>query len=287
MRYLASVLDAIDNYDAILCDMNGVLNDGKSVFEGVFNTLEIIEEKQKNFILVSNATRTAEMVRCALLKIGFSDYICEKIVTSGDVLRNVMRKRRSVFSEIGDIYNLFVIGNTNFLEGLQESVPNIKINIVDSIEDANCVLLNGVPSDIKCENYAFFEDILKRNIPFVCTNPDQIALSGDSFVQCPGYAAAVYRNMGGHVYEYGKPHKVIYEHIFETYPDVTKQRVLCIGDTLVTDIKGAENCGFDSVLIMSGVLKKLKKEKSSLSDLCARYGVEPTYYTERFGILQS
>lgn len=285
MKYLESILEVIDNYDAILCDMNGVLHDGKSVFEGVFEMLEKI--KNKNFVLVSNATRTAEMVRESLLKMGFSNYICRKIVTSGDVLRNVMCKRKSVFSELGNTYNLFMIGNTNFLEGLPESVPDIKINIVDSIEDTNCILLNGVPSDIKFDNYIFFEDILKRNIPFVCTNPDQIALSGDTFVQCPGYAAAVYRNMGGHVYEYGKPHKIIYEYIFEKYPEITSQNVLCVGDTLVTDIKGAENCGFDSVLIMSGVLKKMKKEKSSMSDLCARYGVEPTYYTERFGISQN
>ena len=109
MKYIDSILEIIDNYDAILCDMNGVLNDGKSVLDGVFNTLAEIEKRKKNFILVSNATRTAEMVRESLLKVGFSDYACGKIVTSGDVLRNVMRKRKSVFSELGNTYNLFVI----------------------------------------------------------------------------------------------------------------------------------------------------------------------------------
>lgn len=285
MRAIDSVLDIIDNYDTILCDMNGVLSNGKSILDGVLNTLEVIFDKNKNFIIVSNATRTSCMISESLENFGVPTKFCTKIITSGDVLRMVIKEKKSIFADLGDTYNFFVIGNYNFLEGLQESIPDRKINVVRSISDANCILVNGVPAEIKYGDNSFFNDILKRNIPLICTNPDQVALSGDSFIECPGYTSAVYQKMGGHVYEYGKPHKVIYNYIFEKYPELNKHKVLCVGDTLVTDIKGAANMGLDSLLITGGVLKKIKKDKSSMSDLCARYGVEPDYYTEYFGVM--
>lgn len=283
MMYINNIFDVIDRYDAVFCDMNGVLHDGVSLFPNVSKSMEKLIALNKEIVLISNATRTAEMVRDSLISMGIPGASLKKVVTSGDVLRSYIVEGKGVFSELGNEYNFYVFGNPNFLYGLQEMSMHAQINVVDEIYDANCILINGISANISMENNEIMQHLLTRQIPFVCTNPDYVALHGDSFVECPGYVAAIYKNIGGHVYEFGKPHRAMYDFTFEKYPELIDKRILCIGDTLITDVKGAHDYGLDSVLITSGVLRKIKKAKTSISDICAMHGVEPTYYTECFG----
>ncbi len=285
MMYINSIFDVIGQYDAVFCDMNGVLHNGIDLYPNVTKTMEKLIELKKEIILISNATRTAEMVRESLVDMGISENSVKNVVTSGDVLRSYIVEGKGVFAELGGKYNFYVFGNAGFLDGLQGVSIHAQINVVENLDDANCVLINGVPANIKVENNEILQRLLNSGIPFVCTNPDHIALHGDSFVECPGYVSAVYKDMGGYVYEFGKPHRAIYDFTFCKYQDIlVSKKILCIGDTLITDIKGAHDYGLDSVLITSGVLRKIKKEKTSISDICAMHGVEPTYYTEYFGV---
>ena len=63
MRYLASIFDVIDQYDCLLCDINGVIADGTFLLPKVESSLYKLQDKGKHIIFVSNATRTKEMVK--------------------------------------------------------------------------------------------------------------------------------------------------------------------------------------------------------------------------------
>lgn len=276
MRYIKSIFDIMNDYDCIFCDINGVLTDGMFLFYGVRETLEHLYSKGKHIVLVSNATRTKEMVKSQLQMLGIDDKFLNMIVTSGDVLRHRINCQCGEFSDVANKNKFFIIGNKNFLEGISG------ISVVDNINEADFVMLNGIVSDIKINDHSFFRNLLKRKTPFICTNPDKIALNGDSFFRTPGYAAAKYRRLGGIVHSYGKPSSSIYDRVFELYPGLKSLRILCIGDTLMTDIKGASDYGLDSVFITSGIAKKLRKGKSTVSSFLADHGIIPTYYTECF-----
>ena len=86
---------------------------------------------------------------------------------------------------------------------------------------------------------------LNANLPMVCTNPDIFVDFGNKRIFCAGALASRYMNLGGKVYSFGKPHEEIYNFarniLHKNEIDFGNSDLLCIGDGLHTDIKGANN----------------------------------------------
>jgi HAD superfamily hydrolase (TIGR01459 family) len=92
----------------------------------------------------------------------------------------------------------------------------------------------------------------------VCANPDIVVERGDALVYCAGALADAYAALGGEVLYCGKPHAPIYEVALATAQQargatVRRNRVLAIGDSVRTDLKGAAAFGIDSLFITSGI----------------------------------
>ena len=51
---------------------------------------------------------------------------------------------------------------------------------------------------------------LERKLPLICANPDIVVERGDRLIYCAGAVAELYRELGGEVIFYGKPHRPIY-----------------------------------------------------------------------------
>ena len=69
---------------------------------------------------------------------------------------------------------------------------------------------------------------------------------------CAGSVAMVFEKMGGEVIYFGKP----YPEVYNQSVDNKDKKILCIGDNLNTDIKGANLLNYDSLLITNGIHKK-------------------------------
>ncbi|KJV53838.1 HAD hydrolase, IA, variant 1 family protein [Orientia tsutsugamushi str. Gilliam] len=66
--------------------------------------------------------------------------------------------------------------------------------------------------------------------------------------------------MGGKVVYSGKPHSEIFQAVLNTLAlNVKKKKILMIGDTLETDILGANNIGIDSALVLTGNAFRIAK----------------------------
>ena len=50
-----------------------------------------------------------------------------------------------------------------------------------------------------------------RKLTLICANPDIVVERGDRLIYCAGAIAELYRELGGEVIFYGKPHRPIYE----------------------------------------------------------------------------
>ena len=90
---------------------------------------------------------------------------------------------------------------------------------------------------------------------------------------CAGAIAEVFKNLGGEVIYFGKPHREVYDLCLEKI-----KKTLIIGDNLNTDIKGANNLNLDHFFITSGIHRLECKEESKLEDLFKKYQVKVKYY---------
>ena len=86
----------------------------------------------------------------------------------------------------------------------------------------------------------------------ICTNPDLIVDRGKIRELCAGSVALVFEKMGGEVIYFGKP----FLEVYNQSANINNKKILCIGDNLNTDIKGANLLNFHSLLISNGVHKQ-------------------------------
>ncbi len=66
--------------------------------------------------------------------------------------------------------------------------------------------------------------------------------------------------MGGMVTWFGKPHTGIYEFALSKLSNIPRSRILCIGDSLEHDVRGAKNFGCPVALVRTGLSKNLTIE---------------------------
>jgi len=81
---------------------------------------------------------------------------------------------------------------------------------------------------------------------------------GDRLIYCAGAVAELYRELGGEVIFYGKPHRPIYERAMELAAErhghaIALDRVLAIGDSVRTDLAGAHGFGIDCLFVTRGI----------------------------------
>ena len=109
------------------------------------------------------------------------------------------------------------------------------------------------------EDYrGMMEQALARRLTLVCANPDIVVERGDRLIYCAGAIAELYRELGGEVIFYGKPHLPIYQRaaaLAETIRGraTPTERVLAIGDSVRTDLIGAQSYGIDCLFVTRGI----------------------------------
>ena len=102
----------------------------------------------------------------------------------------------------------------------------------------------------------------------ICTNPDLIVDRGEKREFCAGSVAMVFEKMGGQVVYFGKPFPEVYNQAM----DNNKKKILAIGDNFNTDIKGANNMNYDSMIIANGIHKE-EIQKEGIDKVSKNYEV--------------
>ena len=183
------------------------------------------------------------------------------------------------------IFNNAKEDSKNFLDGLD------KFKFVDNINKSDFIL--GCTPFINSQILDYIpilEVALKKNIPFICANPDFETvndLKSRKNIFCMGTISELYKNMGGCTFILGKPSTEIYAKTLQKINSYKKSKVLAIGDSIHHDIQGANHFGIDSLLITStGIhkdyfgIEKLKWD-SSLNPL-HKLDIKPTFICQEF-----
>ena len=122
----------------------------------------------------------------------------------------------------------------------------------------------------------YYKNLLKNknNLKMICTNPDLVVDRGEKREYCAGTIASIFQEVGGKVEYFGKPYPLVYT----LSANVKNKKILCIGDNLNTDIKGANNLNLDSLFITNGVHRSEFKEEHELEKLLKKYNVRSNYF---------
>jgi HAD superfamily hydrolase (TIGR01459 family) len=241
-RAITSLHDIAQDYDAVFCDVWGVLHNGVSKFAPAEAALCEMRASGRPVVLVTNSPRRSLSVATFLSSIGISPDAFDAIATSGDVTRALIEAAPS---------GLFHIGT----EAHRELFDGLEIDLVGE-DDAKAVLVTGLFDDNRetpADYAALLGRLAARRLPMICANPDIVAQRGDRMVWCAGALARDYAALSGKVQLAGKPFAPIYDFAASRIGGIDGRRVLAIGDGLATDIKGANDYGLDALLILEGI----------------------------------
>ena len=231
----------INRYDLFFIDLWGVVHNGIELYENSINVLDNLAAAKKDFILLTNAPSPNETVINFLKKMGLKKYF-ENVFTSGEAAHKYL------ISHLGK-KNFFHIGPPRDFDLFK----NIEKNNVLNIEDADYFLCTGLFEDQE-NDLDYYKKLLSNHTSkkMICTNPDLIVDRGEEREYCAGSVAKSFEEIKGEVIYFGKPHPPVYN----LSTNIINKKVLCIGDNLNTDIKGANIQNFDSLLITNGIHRK-------------------------------
>jgi HAD superfamily hydrolase (TIGR01459 family) len=268
------------DYDVLLCDVWGVIHNGVAAFAPACEALLRFRQRGGTAILITNAPRPGEAVARILDRLTVPRQAYDAIVSSGDTTRGIVESRR---------------GQRVFHLGPQRDVPifaGLDVTFTP-LDTADYVVCSGLFDDT-VETPETYRDMLAamraRSLFMVCANPDIMVERGDTLVYCAGALADAYAALGGEVLYCGKPHPPIYQAALAAAEAarggaaVARKRVLAIGDSVRTDLKGAAAFGIDSVFVTSGIHAeeyggRHTPEIEALNGIFAAGGVTPIAVT--------
>jgi len=265
---LSGLGDIAEDYDAIFCDIWGVVHNGKMPYLEACEALERFREERGPIIMISNSPQPSVAIPDSFAQLNVPGGFWDAIVTSGDATIDELARRAP-----GPAFKLGP-------ERDDELYLSLDMNFSD-LDEAEFISCTGLFEDDETPDD--YEDILSealsKDLELICVNPDVKVRIGDKIVYCGGALAQKYEKMGGRVVYSGKPHDPIYRlaraWLQETVgylPDV--ERILCIGDNIFTDLLGAQEQSYDCLFIQDGLYGETTKQFKSLltqHHITARY----------------
>jgi len=248
LRFVEQLRDLIDGVEVILSDIWGVVHNGLEAFPEACAALHNFRQQGGTVILITNAPRPADSVQRQLRKLGVADDSYDAIVSSGDLTRHFVADHPGK--------RMFWLGperDSSIHRGLEA--------VFTPLEEADYIICTGLFDD-ETESAEDYRDMMlqarARKLPLICANPDIVVERGDRLIYCAGAIAELYRELGGEVIFYGKPHRPIYERAMALATErrghaTPLDRVLAIGDSVRTDLTGALGFGIDCLFLTRGI----------------------------------
>jgi len=246
IQFTSRLRDLTRDVDIVLSDIWGVIHDGLVAFPDACAALRTFRAQGGTVVLITNAPRPADSVQRQLRRLGVADETYDAIVSSGDLTRHYVTDHRG--------QSVCKIGP----ERDNSIFRDLDISFAP-LERADYIVCTG-PFDDETETPDDYREMmtqaLARKLTLICANPDIVVERGDRLIYCAGAIAELYRSLGGEVIFYGKPHRPIYDRalgIAHELRQTTTGRVLAIGDSVRTDLTGANALGIDCLFVTRGI----------------------------------
>ena len=265
----------LDNFDALLLDAFGVINVGPELVPGIISALDKARNKGITLLVVTNGASNnsfKKLDQLSSLGLEFSD---NEIVSSRDAAEIFLtfNKPEGPMGILGNIGNSFEIPNLHCVELEQD------YSMFDEMK--SFVLLGTLHWD------PLWQEILLNSLkdyprPLFVANPDLVAPHQNKFSIEPAYYVSHLIKNGVHLpFWFGKPFPTIFEIAVNRINELSGRyvplsRIGMVGDTLHTDILGANSFGLKSILMTKyGLLRD-----SNIGEMIKKTNIIPDYIVE-------
>lgn len=266
-----------DRYDALLCDVWGVLHNGREAYPRVVPALRAFRDKGGHVLLLSNAPRPSTELPGMLERLGIPGSAYDGILTSGDATRDCLKAHR--------------FGRNCYHIGPERDLPLFDGTEVARVDEdhASFILVTG-PFDDEVEGPEDYREqftrLVERRLPLICANPDIVVERGPRHIYCAGALAQLYEELGGDATYFGKPHGPIYTVARQRLMEIAGRaipdaHILAVGDGIATDMRGADAQGIDGLFVTGGIAAAKcgpdpeNPEQPLVSALCRSEGIRP------------
>ena len=265
----------LDHFDALLLDAFGVINVGPELVPGIISTLDKARNKGITLLVVTNGASNnsfKKLDQLSSLGLEFSD---NEIISSRDSAEIflTLNKPEGPMGILGNIGNSFEIPNLHCVELEQD------YSMFDEMK--SFVLLGTLHWD------PLWQEILLNSLkdyprPLFVANPDLVAPHQNKFSIEPAYYVSLLIKNGVHLpFWLGKPFHTIFEIAVNRINELSGRyvplsRIGMVGDTLHTDILGANSFGLKSILMTKyGLLRD-----SNIGEMIKKTNIIPDYIVE-------
>jgi HAD superfamily hydrolase (TIGR01459 family) len=253
-RIITALSEISAQYDALFVDLWGCVHNGVKALPEAVAALQAYRAGGGKVVLVTNSPRPRAGIEKQLAYFEVPEDSWDTIATSGDSARSAMY--RGVVGE--KVWHIGPPTDLKFFEPPKVVQNPVDIERVD-LEDAEGMVCTG-PFDSLADPAVMRPQFLmakQRGLKLLCANPDIVVDRGEQREWCAGALAKLYTEMGGESLYFGKPHPPIYDlarrHLTDLGVAVPDDRILAIGDGILTDIAGAMGEDLDSLFISGGL----------------------------------
>ena len=240
-KIIKGLREVQSKYDAFFIDLWGVIHNGVQLYPDAINVLKELNKLNKRFVLISNAPRPSNSVEKYLINLKMDKIYLKNIFTSGEAALQTLKN--NIYGK--KFYHLGPKRDDDLISSFRENKT--------TLEKCDFILCTGLFDEEK-DSLNFYNTLLTKykKLKMICTNPDLIVDRGEKREYCAGSVAKSFEEIKGKVIYFGKPHPPVYN----LSTTIINKNILCIGDNLNTDIKGANVQNFDSLLITNGIHRK-------------------------------
>ena len=278
MIAIKSLIEIIHNYENYIIDQWGVMHDGIYGFDHAIEAINYLEKKNKNLFVISNSSKRKKSSEERLPHLGFKKNSFIKIITSGEVIWNTIKREYSGMKKQKKCFHIY---DERKEDGLLYR-EGLNLIFTEKIEYADFILACTPFANLQPVDYIpILDKAIEKNLLMYCANPDfeTIERNNDQNIFCMGAIADIYKKMGGEVISQGKPEVDVYLEASNSF-NLDKSKTIAIGDSLFHDIKGANNFSIDSILVKSGIHKDL----NNINNIIKNHQILPTYIIDNFTI---
>lgn len=230
----------VENYDAALFDLDGVIYLGPHAIDGVPEALTSLRELGSRIgFVTNNAARTPAVVADHLTELGIE-------AAEGDVVNSTQATLRMLAAELPAGAKILVIGT----EALASQLEGAGFAPVHSLDDGPVAVVQGYHPEAEWKLLEMAAIAIQGGLPWYATNPDMTRPTERGILPgCGAQVAVVRACVDTDPRVAGKPFRPLLD---ETVIRLGAERPIFVGDRLDTDILGANTVGMDSLFVFTG-----------------------------------
>jgi glycerol 3-phosphatase-2 len=269
-RRIDCVADIAAGFDLFVLDAWGVLNLGDTPIASARPAVDALRRQGKRVVVLSNdGGCDKEMAVAKHRRRGF-DFSAAEIVTGVDLLPETL-KTLPPLERLGLIADdpLPFRALTSRMVRLGDAAGNF-----DRVE---AFVMLSCDEWTERQHALLHASLARRRRPLVIGNPDIVSPGIDGVAIEPGhYAHRLAAEFGIEPIFLGKPFPAVYRRVAALHPDISPERVLCVGDTPQTDVLGGRAAGYRTLLVENGFCRG-----HDPISLCRESGIWPNFIAPR------